>query len=81
MDLSGFQPYCGYFYRVCANFSSAGEWRGKIDVRRQRSDGSVEVVTSHKDVPGEFPSEALARDASDAYARVLIDQERFDAEP
>jgi hypothetical protein len=81
MDLHGFRSYRNYFYRVTANHSSPGDWRGTLDVRRQRSDGSVEVVISHQDVPGEFPSETLARDAADAYARVLIDQEKFDAEP
>lgn len=77
MDLNGFQPYRGYFYRVSANYSSAGEWRGTIDVRKCRSDGIVETAISHRHVPGEFPSEHLARDAADAYARVLIDEEKF----
>jgi hypothetical protein len=76
MDLIGFQPYRGYFYRVSANYSPAGEWRGTIDIRKH-SDDTIEPLVSNKDVLGVFSSEALARDAADAYARVLIDEEKF----
>ncbi|MFM0163910.1 hypothetical protein PQR39_26285 [Paraburkholderia sediminicola] len=77
MDLHGFQPYRGYFYQVSANHSPVGEWRGTIDVRRHNPDGTVEAVISHRDVPGEFTSEDLARSAADAYARLLIDDDKF----
>ena len=77
MDLTGFEAYRGYFYRVSANYSPAGEWRGTIDIRKRRSDGTVEPLVSNKDVLGGFPSEALAREAADAYARVVIDGEKF----
>ncbi len=77
MDLSGFQPYRGYFYRVYANYSPPGEWRGTIDICKRGPDGTVEPLTSNQDALGVFSSEALARDAADAYARVLIDEEKF----
>jgi hypothetical protein len=77
MDLNGFTRYRAYFYRVSANYSSAGEWQGTIDIRKQRSDGVVEALLSHKNVPGSFPSEDLARVAAGAYARVIIDEEKF----
>ncbi|SIT38592.1 conserved hypothetical protein [Paraburkholderia piptadeniae] len=77
MDLNGFTRYRSYFYRVSASYSPAGEWRCTIDIREQRSDGVVEALVSHKNVPGSFPSEDLARVAASAYARVIIDEEKF----
>ncbi|CAN0626352.1 conserved protein of unknown function [Burkholderia multivorans] len=77
MDLNGFKLYRGYFYSVSANDSPAGEWRGTIDVHRRHSDGTVESVISQMDVPGTFISEGLARDASAAYCRMLIDEQEF----
>jgi hypothetical protein len=77
MDLSGFQSYRGYFYRVGANYSPAGEWRGTVDIRQQRWDGTVETLVSNKDVLGDFSSEDSARSAADAYARVIIDEKKF----
>jgi hypothetical protein len=77
MDLTGFQPYRGYFYRVSAKYSAIGHWRCTVDIRKRRTDGVVEAVISHTNVPGEFQSASLARDASDAYARAMIDEEKF----
>jgi hypothetical protein len=74
MDLQGFQMYRGYHYRVTANFCPDGEWRAAIDIRRQEPDGTIEEVFSHMDVPGQFPSEPIAREAADGYARVRVDQ-------
>ena len=77
MDMCGFKPYRGYFYRVSANYSPAGEWRGTIDIRKRCSDDSVEPLVANKDVLGSFSSEALACEAADAYARMLLDEEKF----
>ncbi|MFT0167543.1 hypothetical protein ACLKMY_00745 [Paraburkholderia mimosarum] len=77
MDLYGFTQYKGCFYRVSANYSPADGWRGTIDVRKQRSDGGVEALVSHSDVPGNFASEDRARVAAGAYARTIIDEEKF----
>ncbi|MFA8340292.1 MULTISPECIES: hypothetical protein [Burkholderia] len=77
MDLDGFKPYRGYSYRVSANSRPAGEWRGTIDIRRRHWNGTTEAVISNMDVPGTFSSEGLARDASDAYCHMLIDEQKF----
>lgn len=77
MDLNGFKPYRGYFYRVSANFSQDGQWRGTIDVLRRHWNGTTETVISGMNVPGTFIAEVLARDASDAYCHLLIDDGKF----
>jgi hypothetical protein len=77
MDLNGFTQYRAYFYRVSATYSPVGEWRGTIDIRQRRTDGVVEPLVSHKDVPGSFPSEDLARVSASAYAKMIIDDEKF----
>lgn len=77
MDVDGFKPYRGYFYRVSANFSKDGQWHGTIDVLRRHWDGTTETIISKMDVPGTFISEDLALDASDAYCHMLIDEAKF----
>ncbi|MCU9956069.1 hypothetical protein OEJ37_22165 [Burkholderia sp. BKH01] len=77
MNLDGFKPYRGYFYRVSANFSEDGQWRGTIDVLRRHWSGTTETVISEMNVPGTFISEDLALDASDAYCHMLIDEGNF----
>lgn len=77
MDLDGFKPYRGYFYRVSANCSQDGRWRSTIDVLRRHWNGTTETLISEMNVPGTFISEGLARDASDAYCHMLIDEGKF----
>ncbi|MET3555283.1 MULTISPECIES: hypothetical protein [Burkholderia] len=77
MNLDGFKPYRGYFYRVSAKFGDNGQWCSTIDVLRRHCNGTTETVISQMNVPGMFISESLALDASNAYCHLLIDEGSF----
>ncbi|MFM0511662.1 hypothetical protein [Paraburkholderia sp. RL17-373-BIF-A] len=68
--------YFHYWYEIST--TSAGphgsQWQGELRLERDTTDGAQELILDGHLVPGYFDTEAQARYAADAYARVYIDQ-------
>jgi hypothetical protein len=68
--------YLHFWYEVSTTSAdpNGSKWQGQLRLGKDLADGRQELILDGHLVPGYFDTEADARDAADAFARVYIDQ-------